>query len=209
MMTTAINEQELKYLCEMMHYAFLEIRVLCWQNKAEQAAELADVFHEIPQVMFFSNFNMNLFIERLKVYQEKYNPPLSYTTIINHIINKDYSNDIVRIYKEKSRKQDIYIEMLMTTIPHLRNSFTWPWWNQFRIRKNNYYEAELVHNLGYSILEREFTGNDIHFLNYQAKIYYENGKNCANYIGHTNRIKELFSLIPGNMKSALNWLGPE
>jgi len=32
----------------MMHYAFIEMRLLGWGGKAEQVADLADAFHNLP-----------------------------------------------------------------------------------------------------------------------------------------------------------------
>jgi len=97
--------------------------------------------------------------------------------------------------------------MMLFTLPHIRNVWTWPW--RYRVReKSCYYEAELIHNLCYSILLPEFVAHDIHFLNYQAKMYFERGQKCVNYIGHVQRIRELFSLVPEPMRPALKWSGP-
>jgi hypothetical protein len=37
-----------KLLCGMIHRAFLQIRQLGWDGRSEQAAELADAFHNVP-----------------------------------------------------------------------------------------------------------------------------------------------------------------
>lgn len=40
--------------------------------------------------------------------------------------------------------------------------------------KSCYYEVELVHNIMLTILNPDFEEHDIHFLNNQAKHYYDN-----------------------------------
>jgi len=42
----------------MMHSAFLEIRALGWASKSEQAAELADAFHNLPTDMWKEHFSL-------------------------------------------------------------------------------------------------------------------------------------------------------
>jgi hypothetical protein len=73
-----------------------------------------------------------------------------------------------------------------------------------------YLEAELVHNLTVTILEKNFTEHDIWFLNSQAKYYFEscNENISPNYNQHLIYIKELFNIVPGALKSKLTWAGP-
>ncbi len=107
-----------------------------------------------------------------------------------------------------SRKQEIYTEMLLFAIPLIRNIQTWPWYRRLPTGHLCYCEAELVHNLQYSILTPEFVEHDIHFLNYQARSYCKNCKVSPNYRWHIQRIQELFSLVPQELKPHLLWLGP-
>ena len=69
-------------------------------------------------------------------------------------------------------------------------------------------EAELVHTLHYSILEPEFTENDIQFLNVQAKNYAARGKMSPAYSAQLKLIAELFSLVPSERATELHWHGP-
>jgi hypothetical protein len=106
-----------------------------------------------------------------------------------------------------SRKQEIYKDMMFWSLPMVRNVWTWPWWAKIQDR-TCYYEAELIHNLCQSILEPEFVPHDIHFLNYQAKMFCDNGKRSANYDKHVRLIRELFDLVPERLRPALKWNGP-
>src|SRR5215510_8245439 len=45
------TESERQQLCEMLHFALLEIRMLGWNGKASQAADLADAFHNLPSYL--------------------------------------------------------------------------------------------------------------------------------------------------------------
>jgi len=92
------NEQRDK-LCEMMYFAFLEIRSLGGQGKAEQAADLADAFHNLPKDMWTDSFDLvefrNLY---LRPYQEKYSGQATrnYVDLVTDIIlmgNPDYSGN--------------------------------------------------------------------------------------------------------------------
>ncbi|OCG46650.1 zinc ABC transporter substrate-binding protein [Gilliamella sp. Choc5-1] len=107
-------------------------------------------------------------------------------------------------------KNEIYVEMLEWALPYIRNIQS-----QNAIRKANdescYYEAELVHNLPKKILVQDFTESDIHFMNNQAKFYYDNCNEdiSPNYRGHIERIKKLFELVPYQLKNKLIWSGPQ
>jgi len=104
-----------------------------------------------------------------------------------------------------SPKQEVYQDLLMKSVAFLRNRETLPWWRRIPSR---YHEAELVHNLYTSILEPGFVRHDIHFLNCQAKNYFDSGQHSPNYAGHVKRIRKLFSLVPEEMRAMLEWPGP-
>jgi hypothetical protein len=38
-------------LCDMIYWAFVEMRALAWSGRAQQAADLADAFHNISKEM--------------------------------------------------------------------------------------------------------------------------------------------------------------
>lgn len=107
------------------------------------------------------------------------------------------------------QKNEIYIEMLRCCLPHIRNVQTH---GVFRkaTDKSCYYEAELVHNIALTILNPAFEMHDIHFLNHQAKYYVENcsAKISINYEQQVRFIKEIFKLVPDDLKEYLYWEGP-
>jgi hypothetical protein len=115
-----------------------------------------------------------------------------------------------------SRKQEIYKDILSWALPSARNCLS-----HFRRPRlivllspkdqkwlRYHYElAECVHNLYVSLLEAEFTDHDIHFLNYQARSFFErHGKDDPVYAYY---IQELFKEVPEHMRGKLMWAGPE
>jgi hypothetical protein len=107
------------------------------------------------------------------------------------------------------KKNEIYIRMLSLTLPYIRNI-------QMMDPKEKgrdlscYFEAELVHNLTHTLLTPEFSEHDLWFLNNQARDYSENCSDdiSPNYIQHIEYIKELFKIVPENLRPKLVWRGP-
>lgn len=67
-----LTDAERQKLCEMIHLAILEIRILGWNGKAAQAAALADAFHNVPNMMWSEDFSLNSFRNFLKSYQQQF-----------------------------------------------------------------------------------------------------------------------------------------
>ncbi|MBA0219117.1 zinc ABC transporter substrate-binding protein [Pectobacterium brasiliense] len=108
---------------------------------------------------------------------------------------------------KKLKKNEIYIKMLLLYIPYIRNM-------QQHKKSSDlscYYEAELVHNLAYTILTPNFEDHDIYFLNNQARYYIENCSDDISiaYSGQKELISSLFEMVPQEMKSKLLWEGPK
>ena len=69
---TITNNQRLK-LCELLHYALLDIRQLGWSDKSKQAAALADAFHNLPKDFMSPDFDIEAFRDQfLRPYQKEY-----------------------------------------------------------------------------------------------------------------------------------------
>ena len=62
------TEPERKTLSIMMNSVFCEIRLLCRQ----QAADLADVFHDLPLMLYQDGYSVHTFLSDLEWYREKY-----------------------------------------------------------------------------------------------------------------------------------------
>ena len=56
----------------MLFYALIEIRGLGNNGKGEQAAELADAFHNLPAYLWSDGFSFKVFREYLAEYQNRY-----------------------------------------------------------------------------------------------------------------------------------------
>ncbi len=106
-------------------------------------------------------------------------------------------------------KNEIYVKMLGLALPYIRNLQRLENKEQ-SLNMSCYREAELVHNLSSTILDKDFKEHDIWFLNNQAKYYFEkcNEDLSPNYNQHLSYIKELFNIAPENLKSKLTWVGP-
>lgn len=106
-------------------------------------------------------------------------------------------------------KSEIYIQMFNLVLPYVRSIQTQNAWVKAR-DMSCYFEAELIHNLPKSILEKDMVEHDIWFLNNQAKYYFEkcNADISLNYEQHIKYIKMLFKMVPDNLKSSLLWKGP-
>jgi galactose-1-phosphate uridylyltransferase len=58
-----LNDNQRKALCNILHLALTEIRQLGYSGNAEQAADLADTFHNLPQKIWSEHFNITYFRE--------------------------------------------------------------------------------------------------------------------------------------------------
>lgn len=67
-----MTDDERRKLCEMIYRAFLEIRILGWNGKTEQAAALADAFHNVPNMMWSEDFSLFFFRNFLESYQQRF-----------------------------------------------------------------------------------------------------------------------------------------
>ena len=66
------TDAQRRKLCEMMMHAFVELRMLGWAGKSEQAADLADAFHNLPTGIWHE-FSLQFFRDAfVGVYQRKY-----------------------------------------------------------------------------------------------------------------------------------------
>jgi len=109
-----------------------------------------------------------------------------------------------------SPKQEVYRDMLHWALPHLRNLSCGTWWQKTR-DKSAYFDSELVHNLPVSLYEQGFVDHDIWFLNIQGRWYHDecNSRISPIYDRQIENLRMLFELVPPEMRSKLEWTGPE
>ncbi|AIU90238.1 hypothetical protein BV921_14915 [Pectobacterium odoriferum] len=108
------------------------------------------------------------------------------------------------------KKNEIYIDILQVTLPHLRMIASSSFLHRLRDR-SAVYETQLIHGF-YSLLSHEeFKDDDIRFLNHHCRYYYENcnSKISMLYNDHLKSFSDLFSIVPENFKDKLEWKGPE
>jgi len=106
-------------------------------------------------------------------------------------------------------KLEIYVKMFELILPYVRS-----------IQSQNagaksrdlscFFETELIHNLPKSLLDENITEHDVWFLNNQARYYYQNCNDeiSPNYNQNIKYVKELFKIIPDELKPKLLWQGP-
>lgn len=67
------TERQREKLCEMLAQAIIQMRSLGWAGQAEQIADLADAFHNLPREMYgWGQWDWDLFRLMLRDYQCKY-----------------------------------------------------------------------------------------------------------------------------------------
>jgi hypothetical protein len=80
-----LTDEQKQKLCEMLYTALLEIRVAGWVDKAQQAADLADAFHNLPIGLWHDTFSFDFFREDLRAYCQKYACSFNYLAAVDEI----------------------------------------------------------------------------------------------------------------------------
>lgn len=66
------TETERQKLSRLMYVAFCDLRALALDAQTQQAKDLAEALHNIPLLMYTSNFSFKAFRDFLERYQQKY-----------------------------------------------------------------------------------------------------------------------------------------
>ena len=113
--------------------------------------------------------------------------------------------------KKMTDKIMIYARMLHTALYTIRNVQSCNPFVKAR-DKSSFFEAELAHTLPWNIVGANscIDSQDIDFLNYNAKYYYDNCNSDLSdaYVAQVERIKKLFALVPPELRKELKWNGP-
>lgn len=106
-------------------------------------------------------------------------------------------------------KNEIYLEMLRSSLPYLRGLATQSIFRRVRDR-SAFYETQLIHSFYLLLAHDGFESSDIHFLNYHCKDYFDNCNNNISvlYDNNIEKIMRLFSIVPPDLKYQLEWDGP-
>jgi hypothetical protein len=84
-----ITDAHRRKLGELLYFALAEIRSLGCAGKSQQAADLADAFHNLPKDMWKEEFSLEFFRDAfLAAYHEKYQgqPGRNYVAVVNEIL---------------------------------------------------------------------------------------------------------------------------
>ena len=86
-----LTERQRQQLCQMIYRALLEARVLGWGCRAEQAADLADAFHNLPVMLWSEDFSLDFFRKFLEAYRQKYpdGGGTGYLKMLDEVIAED------------------------------------------------------------------------------------------------------------------------
>ncbi|MGO9585126.1 MAG: hypothetical protein ACLP2Y_02800 [Limisphaerales bacterium] len=66
------TETERQKLSRLMYVVFCDLRALALDAQTQQAKDLAEALHNIPLLMYTSNFSFKAFRDFLERYQQKY-----------------------------------------------------------------------------------------------------------------------------------------
>jgi len=69
----------------MLFMALLEMRAAGWAGKAQQAADLADAFHNLPIGMWHDDFSLEFFRKFLESYRQKYPDAFNYLVALEEV----------------------------------------------------------------------------------------------------------------------------
>jgi hypothetical protein len=85
-----VTDEQREKLCNMLFFALLEIRGLGNNGKTQQAADLADAFHNLPVYLWTEDFSFAVFREFLQAYQQRYAETgcYDYLTMLDEVIEK-------------------------------------------------------------------------------------------------------------------------
>jgi hypothetical protein len=67
-----LNAEQRKALGEMLHHVFLDIRILGWDGKGEQAADLADAIHNLPLILGGDRWDIDWFRGEFQRHQSRF-----------------------------------------------------------------------------------------------------------------------------------------
>ncbi len=82
------NEAQQKKLCDMLHHALGDIRLLAASGHGEQASDLADAFHNLPQEIWRDYFSISFFRDAFLVpYYRKWpaRQPRDYIALLDEV----------------------------------------------------------------------------------------------------------------------------
>lgn len=100
------NEQQRREICELLHYALIDIRAYAYEGKYLEAAELADIFHNIPNEMYGTGlWDLASLVQRVETYQDKNG-------------GRDYVSHLKKIFKFD--RTEVSLTAIQESLPEFR-----------------------------------------------------------------------------------------
>jgi hypothetical protein len=82
-----LTDQQRQRLSHLVHEALLRIRILGWHGRSQEAADLADAFHNVPAMLWADSFDLTRFRDvDLASYQSKYPDSVDWQPIVDEIL---------------------------------------------------------------------------------------------------------------------------
>jgi hypothetical protein len=72
MSSQRLSEQQRRKLCEVLYYAFIELRGMGSPERALQASKLANALHNLPHLLFADDFDWEKVEAPLRHYQSQF-----------------------------------------------------------------------------------------------------------------------------------------
>lgn len=91
-----LNEAQVSSLLHLVYRAFVEIRLLAWEESSQQAADLADAFHNLPLALRDNKIDWAFHANLLTGYSEKYSSstrPTNYSRLLEQVRNGTYGHE--------------------------------------------------------------------------------------------------------------------
>ena len=80
------NEAQQKKLCDMLHHAFVDIRMFAASGHGERASDLADAFHNLPHEIWCDYFSISFFRQAfLTPYARKWSGGWDYLAMLDEV----------------------------------------------------------------------------------------------------------------------------
>jgi len=93
-----LTEKQIRLMGRLLLRVFVEIRGLGSWGKAQQAADLADAFHNLPVFMFSDSFSWSILRQFVTEYQRMYPPPNEACDYLNILGAIERGDDDVQMW---------------------------------------------------------------------------------------------------------------
>jgi hypothetical protein len=79
------TDEQKKKLCYLLFMALAEIRIAGTRGRSQEAADLADAFHNLPLGIWHEWFSLDIFRQHMETYCKKYPHSYDYLSAVDEI----------------------------------------------------------------------------------------------------------------------------